>query len=139
MPVYELTGGADEVVHPSLQPDDATGGEGYVRYSRLELLYGEHSYQCDASTPELTLGRTSGNDVIVSGDLTSRNHARVSFREGHFTIEDCSANGTLIIPDGGESFCLNTQEYPLTGSGLICLGGTVDKNPEGLLRFTCVP
>jgi len=135
IPVYEMIAAAD-AERASLDTGQPASSP---TYSRLELLHGGHTYVCDPDTPQLTLGRTSGNDVVVVSDLTSRKHARVALRQGSFFVEDNSANGTLFIPDHGDSFHLSDEEWPLSDSGLICLGGTADKNPEGLIRFKCVP
>jgi serine/threonine protein kinase len=44
-----------------------------------------------------TVGRTSGNDLIISGRTVSRRHARLWFDSGRWILEDLqSANGTLI-------------------------------------------
>ncbi len=44
-----------------------------------------------------TIGRTNGNDLIISGLTVSRNHARLWFDKGNWYLEDKgSANGTLV-------------------------------------------
>lgn len=44
-----------------------------------------------------TIGRTNGNDLIISGRTVSRRHARLWFDNGRWFLEDLqSANGTLI-------------------------------------------
>ncbi len=44
-----------------------------------------------------TIGRTTGNDLVVSGRTVSRRHARLWFAEGRWYLEDLqSANGTLL-------------------------------------------
>lgn len=44
-----------------------------------------------------TIGRTNGNDLVISGRTVSRRHARLWFAEGHWYLEDIgSANGTLV-------------------------------------------
>jgi hypothetical protein len=107
-------------------------------FTRLELVHGADVYQCDAASPELTLGRTSANDVVVRSDLTSRQHARIEKRGHRFVIEDMSANGTVIIDDDGTETMLRSDEATLMHGGLLCLGGRAEKNPEGLLRFRCL-
>lgn len=138
IPVYELGSDVHEGDRPSVDHVDSSQPDPANAYSRLELLRGERSYVCDELTPELTLGRTSANDVVVRSDLTSRHHARIELRRGEFVLEDSSANGTLVISDTGDDFCLRREEWSLKGSGLICLGGTADKNPEGLIRYKCL-
>src|SRR5579884_2069907 len=44
-----------------------------------------------------TIGRTNGNDLIISGRTVSRRHARLWFNANRWYIEDLqSANGTLV-------------------------------------------
>ncbi len=44
-----------------------------------------------------TVGRTNGNDLVISGRTVSRRHARLWFAEGHWYLEDIgSANGTMV-------------------------------------------
>jgi serine/threonine protein kinase len=44
-----------------------------------------------------TIGRTNGNDLIISGRTVSRRHARLWFESGRWYLADMqSANGTLI-------------------------------------------
>lgn len=44
-----------------------------------------------------TVGRTNGNDLVISGRTVSRRHARLWFDNGRWYLEDLqSANGTLV-------------------------------------------
>jgi len=44
-----------------------------------------------------TIGRTNGNDLIISGRTVSRRHARLWFEKGRWFLADMqSANGTLV-------------------------------------------
>jgi len=44
-----------------------------------------------------TIGRTSGNDLVISGRTVSRQHARLWFDSGRWILEDLhSANGTRV-------------------------------------------
>ena len=44
-----------------------------------------------------TVGRTNGNDLVISGRSVSRRHARLWFENEHWHIEDVgSSNGTLV-------------------------------------------
>jgi eukaryotic-like serine/threonine-protein kinase len=44
-----------------------------------------------------TIGRTNGNDLVISGRTVSRRHARLWFDKGRWYLEDLqSANGTMV-------------------------------------------
>ncbi|HEQ71405.1 MAG TPA: GGDEF domain-containing protein [Spirochaetia bacterium] len=46
---------------------------------------------------DYTIGRYGGNDVCLPGPTTSREHARIVWREGRFEIEDAgSTNGVIV-------------------------------------------
>lgn len=44
-----------------------------------------------------TVGRTNGNDLIITGNTVSRRHARLWFENGKWYLEDLqSSNGTMV-------------------------------------------
>ncbi len=46
---------------------------------------------------EISLGRSSQNDVCLVDPILSRHHCRISFHGGVLSVEDLdSANGTLV-------------------------------------------
>ena len=108
-----------------------------AEHTRLVLTRGGQSFTCDAGEPTLTIGRVQGNDVVVPGDLTSREHASVQYRRGRFYIADNSANGTLVIGEDGSTTSLRREEFALRGSGRLCVGGSPEKHPEGVSEFRC--
>lgn len=109
-----------------------------IGYSRLVLSYGGKEFEVSDAQRSLKLGRVKSNDVVVPSDLTSRMHAEMNFRRGRCYITDVSINGTLVIQNGGKSITLKRERLPLDGDGQICLGGTPDVNPDGVLTFQCI-
>jgi class 3 adenylate cyclase len=107
-------------------------------YSRLVLSYGKKKFELSDENHSLKLGRVKSNDVVVPSELTSRMHAEMSFRGGRCYITDVSINGTLVTQDGGRSTRLKRERLALEGVGEICLGGTPEVNPEGVLTYQCV-
>lgn len=107
-------------------------------YSRLVLSYGDRQFEVSCENRSLKLGRIKSNDVVVPSDLTSRMHAEMSFRGGRCFITDVSINGTLVIQDGSKRITLKRERLALDGSGQICLGGTPDVNPNGVLVYQCI-
>lgn len=110
----------------------------YPGYARLVLYYGGKEFEVSDGNRSLKLGRVKSNDVVVPSDLTSRMHAEMNFRRGRCYITDVSINGTLVIQDGGKSITLKRERLALDGDGQICLGGTPDVNPDGVLTFRCI-
>ncbi len=78
--------------------DRFRGPNGRPMLARLAMQNGAmsgHSY-CFHQVVT-TIGRTNGNDLIISGRTVSRRHARLWFDAGRWFLEDMqSANGTLI-------------------------------------------
>ncbi|HET9920156.1 MAG TPA: protein kinase [Ktedonobacteraceae bacterium] len=59
------------------------------------LRIGNRSYRFHQDVT--TIGRTNGNDLVISGRTVSRRHARLLFKDGQWYMEDLqSANGTMV-------------------------------------------
>jgi class 3 adenylate cyclase len=108
-----------------------------VVYTRMTLEFAGETAVCDAEVPSLTLGRVAGNDLVIPTDLTSRQHAEVSYRRGRFHIADNSANGTLVVNEDGATVSLRREQMALRGSGRLCMGGTLETNPDGVVTYNC--
>ena len=78
--------------------DRYMGPNGRPILARLSIQNGPmggHSYLFHQDVT--TIGRTNGNDLIISGRTVSRRHARLWFDNGRWFLEDLqSANGTLV-------------------------------------------
>jgi adenylate cyclase len=103
----------------------------------LELNYMGEIFRINADRLSLVLGRVEGNDVVVPSDLTSRQHADIEYKRGRFQLTDNSANGTVVVTDDGTVISLRRESTILRRSGSICLGGTPESNPRGIITFRC--
>lgn len=75
-----------------------------------------------AAQARLTLGRISGNDLVVDDGAVSREHAEFVRRKGTIYLIDHSTNGTYVRPQVGKPRHLHREEFMLDGSGEISLG-----------------
>jgi len=75
-----------------------------------------------AAQNRLTLGRISGNDLVVDDGAVSREHAEFVRRKGSVYLVDHSTNGTYVKPEFGKPRHLHREEFMLDGSGEISLG-----------------
>ena len=88
----------DDLSNKRASNDRYLGPNGRPVLSRLSIQLGPmagRSYRFHQDVT--TIGRTNGNDLVISGRTVSRRHARLWFAEGRWFLEDLqSANGTLL-------------------------------------------
>ncbi len=104
---------------PTSFPVAATGAAQLDGYGRLVVLSAKFAgREFELVHPEMIIGRTSGNDIVIDHRSISRNHAKVtrSPESGHYIIADLqSTNGVRI----------NGQDYSkveLRGGDIVDLG-----------------
>jgi adenylate cyclase len=85
----------------------------------------------------ITMGRAEENDLVVKGNLISRQHARVEFNRNKFTLIDQSTNGTFVIGKDGEESFVRRDSMQIRGEGLIGLGKVPDSNSSQVIRYIC--
>ena len=69
------------------------------------------------STPEVTIGRMKGNDIVLPKGNVSKRHSRIFLRDGQFSIIDLgSTNGTYV---NGRKI---TGEQSITDSDKVYIG-----------------
>ncbi|HEX8435730.1 FHA domain-containing protein [Archangium sp.] len=72
--------------------------------------------------PEVNIGRTSENDVLLKDSGVSRRHVRISERLGHYFAQDLgSSNGTLV------------NDKPLSGEQELHTGDRISLGPVELV------
>ena len=74
------------------------------------------------SNGELTLGKGSQSDIIISNPIISRAHAKISCHNGTCTIQDLgSKNGTFV----GDEKIFGSNVVVLTDGMYITLGNEI--------------
>lgn len=106
--------------------------------ARLELRLGSRVLELNASSPPLTLGRDSENDVVIADRLASRLHARIERRRDRFVLVDQSSNGTFVTFDGEREIQIRREELMLRGRGHISFGHRHDVEPGETLAFAYI-
>jgi serine/threonine protein kinase len=88
----------DDLSNKRASADRYLGPNGRPVLARLSIQNGSmagRSYRFHQVVT--TIGRTNGNDLVISGRTVSRRHARMWFADGHWYLEDLqSANGTRV-------------------------------------------
>jgi class 3 adenylate cyclase len=102
----------------------------------LLIAVGDEPVRVDPTRTRLHLGRDPSNDLAVSDQLASRNHATIEFENMRFRLIDHSANGTFVAFDGspGEVHVLR-GETQLYGSGRISLGRSLSDPQSQPITF----
>ena len=88
----------------------------------------------------MRIGRDKDNDLVVETHFSSRAHARIYPREGHFVLQDLSSNGTYLLVDGSTAEILLRREEAVLGDrGWIGLGNSAMRHGDHTLRFRIEP
>lgn len=88
----------------------------------LSIFFSGTVLELGQDQSHLTVGRTSGNDLIVDDGAVSREHAEFVRRKGVIYLVDRSTNGTYVRPQLGKARHLHREEFLLDGSGEFSLG-----------------
>jgi adenylate cyclase len=85
------------------------------------------------------LGRDPGCDLVVTAPWCSRRHAIVANLGDRCTLEDCSTNGTFLVPDSGEPLLVRRETVTFAGSGRLGLGGLPQQDHgQEVVAWVCV-
>lgn len=134
IPVYQVVWQTDDLTAMGAESSEARpAGE-----PTLVLRHQGRAYTIRQANPQLTVGRTASNDLVIGGGVVSKRHATIRLSHGSFVVTDMSANGTHIVEHDGQDVVLKREATRLVRSGAIGFG----KNPfpewEGTVYFECV-
>ena len=89
----------------------------------LEISLGDRVLSLASDSGDsMSLGRGAECTLVVPSASASRAHAAIASRGGRFYLEDHSANGTYMRPEGADEIFVHRDQVLLQGSGLIRLG-----------------
>ncbi|WP_455185632.1 FHA domain-containing protein [Azospirillum palustre] len=90
---------------------------------RLTLSYQGRTVAVPDAGGDLVIGRGADCGIMLDHASASRRHAMIRLRDGVFTLEDLSRNGTRLVPQAGEQRLLKMGDVaPLSGRGEIVIG-----------------
>lgn len=101
----------------------------------LILSYRGQSCQINKEHRTAMMGRGDVCDIVVEGNLASRQHAAIEFRSGKFIISDQSTNGTYVRFADGHVVHITREEMILQGQGSISLGEVYSGNAGSMVEF----
>jgi adenylate cyclase len=102
---------------------------------RLFITQGVREFEVSEAHPSMTVGRGDQNDIVLKGDLVSRLHARIDYRNGRFTITDQSTNGTYVAAASGAPHLVRHDSQVLSGAGTIALGHQPQAGQTDLIHY----
>lgn len=103
-----------------------------LRYGKQEILMRGHA-AC------VTLGRDTGNDIVIHDPRASRSHGAIELRDGKCILIDKSSNGTFVSPHGESNVAVSKGELELNGRGYICFGHVCPPDSVGSLAYEIQP
>lgn len=103
--------------------------------SRLELTWGAHEVEVTERRPSLTIGRGVMSDIVIKDDKVSRLHARIEYRNAHFSLTDQSGNGTYVTDSAGKTYNISNDTYVLLGTGTISFGIDPETSRLHLIKY----
>jgi len=133
--LYEVLWQTEDVT--SMLPAIALTARDQRRTLRLRLSVGEREIIVDQLHPQVVIGRADESDVVVRGNLISRQHARIEFNRNRFMLTDQSTNGTFVQINGQEEAFVRRDSIPIKGEGMIGLGRVPDSESPQTIRFVC--
>ncbi len=89
---------------------------------RLNLRYGEQSFNLEEPMAEFVVGRQDICDLVIDSTYASRRHATIQAVRGKVFLKDHSTNGTYVRNDSGEVAFVKREMVQLIGRGTIYLG-----------------
>ncbi|MBI5429989.1 MAG: adenylate/guanylate cyclase domain-containing protein [Nitrosomonadales bacterium] len=101
----------------------------------LVLRYRGQSFRINRERRRAMMGRDEACDIIVPGNLVSRQHAGIELRSGKFIMTDQSTNGTYARFADGHVVHITREELILQGHGSISLGLSYGEHPAELVEF----
>jgi class 3 adenylate cyclase len=101
----------------------------------LRLRMGTHEIEISETHPSATVGRADQNDFVLKGDLISRLHARIDYRNRRFILTDQSTNGSWVVDASGKESVVRHDTHVLTGSGNISFGHIPAQGQTDLLHY----
>lgn len=106
-------------------------------HTSLSLIFGDKQFLLDGRKPDISIGRSETNDLVVPSLLASRHHADIHLTRGRFVVHDQSVNGTFIRRLDGREVSLLRDDHPLSGSGKIGVGEPPDEHEELTIKYSC--
>ena len=132
--LYEVLWQTEDVT--SMVPAIALAARGQ-RSLRLRLRVQDREILLDERHPNVAIGRSEDNDLVIKGNLISRLHARIEISRNKCVLIDQSTNGTFVQTAEGEEAFVRRDSLQIRGRGMIGLGRLPEQDSPQTIRYIC--
>ncbi|MEM7402213.1 MAG: FHA domain-containing protein [Pseudomonadota bacterium] len=101
----------------------------------IELSLKGKKHVVDTKKNTCQVGRDPSCDIVVQGKFVSREHAKITIKDGKLFIEDSSFNGTYIEFDNGQKIHVSKDEQKILSDGVMSMGKPVDGESKSVIAF----
>ncbi len=101
----------------------------------IELSFKGDKYVLTEKQHFYQVGRDPSCDIIVQGKYVSRAHAKITYKDGKFLLQDNSFNGTYIKFNNGQKIHVSKDEQTLVSDGVMSIGEPVKNNANSMIQF----
>ncbi len=133
--LYEVLWQSDDIT--SMLPAIALTARDNKKNLRMKLLVNGGVFTVDAQKTFVVIGRAPEGDIVITGNLVSRLHARVEFSRNRFILTDQSTNGTFVHMKSHEELFVRRDSAVISGEGSIGLGRVPDPDSIQTIKFVC--
>jgi adenylate cyclase len=117
------------------QSADITDVSGHESSGAARLRIRHRGVDIDPPETGLDIGRDTGCDIVIDDEHVSRRHCSIRPRHGKFVVQDHSANGTYVTPEGERELVLHREDYVLRRHGWMSFGRPREQSAETVEYF----
>ena len=102
----------------------------------IELMINNKLYPLTPAHLPFKMGRGKDDvNLVITGDVVSRHHCTIEYREDRLGVTDSSTNGTHIQVGPTTPIAIKNEFYPLHGRGMIKLGDSFSKDKGEIIYY----
>ncbi len=120
---------------PEIEIPVAAKSNGADNTVTIELVIKGEKHVLTTDKDTCKVGRDPSCDIIIQNKFVSRQHAKISLKNGKFSVVDSSFNGTYIEFTNGQKIHVAKDEQTLIANGVMSMGKPVDDKSKSIIEF----
>lgn len=135
--VFQVLWNADVAPDQLTRPGNLADMQAQKAPPTLKLSWLDQSKVFEAGPDRIRIGRTEENDLVISDQRVSRQHASIQWQDGAYVLTDLSSYGTTVrfADAAGPEVPLRRTSCLLHSSGEIALGAQFSDFSAPVLSF----